>query len=135
MDDADGREVTTDSIENALDGLAAGTLTASDTRETLRSGLKSEDVEVRRAALGLAEEAGKAAPSLLAEILPLLVPCLSDDSAGLVKRGLATATALFTPTLLLLLNLDSDEAADESATTLQHLREVSQAALGALQTT
>ena len=135
VDDADGREVTTDSIENALDGLAAGTLTASDTRETLRSGLKSEDVEVRRAALGLAEEAGKAAPSLLAEILPLLVPCLSDDSAGLVKRGLATATALFTPTLLLLLNLDSDEAADESATTLQHLREVSQAALGALQTT
>ena len=128
------KEITTDSILEAIDSLAAGTLTAEDTRETLFAGLKSADAEVQRSALGLAEEAGKASPSLIPELLVSLIALLSDGTAAVIKRALASATLLFRPALNTLLSVESDEATADSAATWQRLRELWQAAASALQT-
>ena len=83
--------------------------------------LEDDAADVRRLAIALAEEAGRAQPAMIPELLPALLARLSDESAPTLKRAVAAATALLRPTLALLLGVADEAAAAALGPTWQGL--------------
>ena len=87
---------------------------------TLTALLADADIEVRRLALGLVEEAGKECADLLPVAIGPVTARLTDASPLVVKRALAAASTLHRPTLSFLVAC-KDVAA--GARTWQELRD------------